>query len=186
MTLFIRTLKASVIGLVVVGSVIFIPTGTFAYWQGWAFIAVFTASTVIIGLYLAIKDPALLERRIKAGPAAETRPAQKAIISLAFLSFFALAIVSVLDHRFGWSHVPAWVSVLGNILVALGLMIDLRVFRENSYGAGLDDRDDGRSGGGFYRALRRGAASDVCWRGHPGAGHAAGPWLVLGAAVHAD
>ncbi|MFL5284186.1 MAG: methyltransferase family protein [Rhodopila sp.] len=128
-----------------VGSVIFIPTGTFAYWQGWAFIAVFTASTVIIGLYLAIKDPALLERRIKAGPAAETRPAQKAIISLAFLSFFALALVSVLDHRFGWSHVPAWVSVLGNILVALGLMIDLRVFRENSYGASTIETMEGQT-----------------------------------------
>jgi protein-S-isoprenylcysteine O-methyltransferase Ste14 len=135
MTLFIRTLKSSAIGLIVLGAVIFVPAGTFAYWQGWVLILVLTASTVIIGLQLAIKDPALLERRLRAGPAAETRPVQKVIISLAFLSFFALAVVSVLDHRFGWSHVPAWVSVLGNGLVVLGLMIDLRVFRENSYGA---------------------------------------------------
>src|SRR5690242_15279886 len=130
-----RTLKTSVIGLILVAAVIFTPAGTFAYWQGWVFIVVYAVCTNSIGLYLALKDPALLERRMKVGPTAETRPAQKAIISLAFLSFFALAVVSVLDARFGWSHVPAWVSVLGNVLVALGLMIDLRVFRENSYGA---------------------------------------------------
>jgi protein-S-isoprenylcysteine O-methyltransferase Ste14 len=145
MTLFIRTLKTSVIGLVVLGAVIFIPAGTFAYWQGWVFIVVFTAATVIIGLYLALKDPALLERRLKAGPAAETRPVQKAIIALAFLSFFALVVVSVLDHRFGWSHVPARVSVLGNVLIALGLMIDLRVFRENSYGASTIETMQGQT-----------------------------------------
>jgi protein-S-isoprenylcysteine O-methyltransferase Ste14 len=143
-TFFVRTLKTTLIGLIVLGAVIFIPAGTFAYWQGWAFIIVFAASTNVIGLYLARKDPALLERRMKVGPAAETRPAQKAIISIAFLSFFALAIVSVLDHRLGWSDVPAWVSVLGNVLVALGLMIDLRVFRENSYGASTIEKMEGQ------------------------------------------
>jgi len=145
MTLFAQTLKTTVIGLIVFGAVVFIPAGTFAYWRGWAFIIVFSASTTIIGLYLALKDPALLERRMKVGPAAETRPLQKAIISLAFLSFFALIVVSVLDYRFGWSHVPAWVSVLGNILVALGLMIDLRVFRENSYGASTIEKMEGQT-----------------------------------------
>ena len=46
-----------------------------------------------------------------------------------------LFLVSVLDYRFGWSKVPASVSIVGDILVALGLIIDLRVFRENTYGA---------------------------------------------------
>ena len=105
------------------------------YWRGLAYILVFTICTNIIGLYLARTDPALLERRMKVGPGAETRPAQKAIISLAFLAFAALFVVSALDYRFGWSKVPVSVSILGDILVALGLAIDLRVFRENSYGA---------------------------------------------------
>jgi protein-S-isoprenylcysteine O-methyltransferase Ste14 len=100
-----------------------------------AFLIVFGVSADLIGVYLAVKDPALLERRLRVGPGAETRPAQKAIISVAFVGFFALIIVSALDHRFAWSDVPVWVSVLGNGLVALGLMIDLRVFRENSFGA---------------------------------------------------
>ena len=60
---------------------------------------------------------------------------QKTLIAVAFVGAIGLVIISVFDHRFGWSHVPAWTSVLGNVLVTLGLMVDLLVFRENSYGA---------------------------------------------------
>jgi len=135
MNLALRTAKAATLGLLVLGLIVFVSAGTLAYWQGWAFIVVFTVSTNIIGIYLALNNPALLERRIKAGPAAETRLVQKVLISLVFVSMVALVIVSVLDHRFGWSHVPASIAVFGDVLVVLGLMIDLWVFRENSYGA---------------------------------------------------
>ena len=131
-------------GLIVLGIIIFVPAGTLAYWQGWAFIAVFSVSTNIIGVYLALRDPALLERRMRAGPGAETRPVQKALIALAFAGAIGLVVVSVLDHRFGWSRVPAWASVLGNVLVAVGLMIDLLVFRENSYGASTIQKMEGQ------------------------------------------
>src|SRR5262245_12166149 len=144
MRLAIRTLRSAVVGLIVLGIVVFGSAGTLAYWQGWAFIIVFTISTNIIGVYLALKDPVLLERRLNAGPRAETRPVQKVIISLAFVGSFALLIVSVLDHRLGWSHVPAWVSLIGNALVALGLMINLLVFRENSYGASTVEKIEGQ------------------------------------------
>ena len=53
---------------------------------------------------------------------------QKALISLALVGFPGLLVVSVLDCRFGWSSVPAWLSVLGNAFVALGLMMNLVVF----------------------------------------------------------
>lgn len=144
MKLAIRTVTTAVVGLIVLGIIIFVPAGTLAYWQGWAFIAVFSISTNIIGVYLALKDPALLERRVKAGPGAETRPVQKALIALAFAGALALLVVSVLDHRFGWSFVPAWLSVLGDVLVAAGLMIDLLVFRENSYGASTIEKMEGQ------------------------------------------
>jgi protein-S-isoprenylcysteine O-methyltransferase Ste14 len=81
---------------------------------------------------------------MKAGPAAETRPRQKIIISLAFAIFLLLLVVSTLDHRFGWSRVPTPVSLLGDALVAIGLMIDLRVLRENSYGAATIERMEGQ------------------------------------------
>lgn len=135
MNLIMRSAKTAVIGMLVLAAIIFIPAGTLAYWQGWAFLVVFTVSTNAIGVYLALKDPALLERRMKVGPGAETRPAQKVLIMVATVGAVALLIVSVLDHRLGWSHVPARVSLLGDALVALGLAIDLVVFRENSYGS---------------------------------------------------
>ncbi len=143
MQLFMRILRSTVIGLLVSGALIFIPAGTVAYWQGWTFIAVFSISNLIIGLYLALKDPALLERRKKVGPAAEKRLVQKIIISLCFVIFLLLVVFSVLDWRFGWSHVAPWISVLGDALVALGLMFILRVFRENSYGASTIEKMEG-------------------------------------------
>ena len=145
MKLAIRMLTTSIAGLIVLGIFVFGPTGTLAYWRGWAFIAVFAISTNIVGAYLALRDPVLLERRVKVGPGAETRPAQKVLITLSFASIFALLIVSVLDHRFGWSNVPAWVSVLGNVLVVLGLMINLRVLRENSYAASTIKKMEGQN-----------------------------------------
>jgi protein-S-isoprenylcysteine O-methyltransferase Ste14 len=145
MNLAIRAAKAAAAGLLVLGLIVFVPAGTLAYWQGWAFAFVFTVSTNIIGIYLARNDPALLERRMKVGPAAETRPVQKVLIALAFAGAIALVIISAFDHRFGWSDVPAWISVLGNALVALGLLIDLLVFRENSYGASTIRKMEGQT-----------------------------------------
>ena len=132
--LIILTARTFLIGAIVLGALLFLPAWTLAYWQAWVFIVVFMISVNVIGLYLSLKDPALLERRKKGGPAAETRMAQKIIISMGFLSLIGVIVFSALDHRFGWSPVPAYVALLGDVLVALGLFVNLLVFRENSYG----------------------------------------------------
>jgi protein-S-isoprenylcysteine O-methyltransferase Ste14 len=134
-TLVIQTLRTAVIGVVALGALLFVPAWTVDYWQAWAFIAVFTISTNAIGIYLARNDPALLERRKQIGPTAEQRPAQRIVITLGILSFLGVMVLSALDHRFGWSTVPAWLSVVADLVVALGLLIDLLVFRANTYGA---------------------------------------------------
>ena len=69
------------------------------------------------------------------GPAAETRPAQKAIVTLVFAGVIGLVVLSALDHRLGWSTVPAWVSILGDVLVASGLLLNIWILRENAYAA---------------------------------------------------
>ena len=135
MKVAIQAIASGLIGLVVFGLLVFWPAGTFDYWQGWAFIAVFAASTMIPSLYLAAKNPAALERRMQAGPAAETRPLQKLIISFAFVSLGATIVLSALDFRFGWSSVPAAISVIGDVLVALGLGISMNVTIQNGYAA---------------------------------------------------
>ncbi len=142
--LILPTLRTFLIGFIVLGALLFLPASTLNYWQAWVFILVFAISTNMIGVYLALKDPALLERRKKFGPGQEQSPAQKIIISLAVLSFLGLFVFCALDHRFGWSPVPAIVSVLGDVLVALGLFIDLLVFRENSYGGSTIETVEGQ------------------------------------------
>jgi protein-S-isoprenylcysteine O-methyltransferase Ste14 len=133
--LLIPTLRTFLLGTIAFALLLFLPAWTLAYWQAWVFIAVFLGSANAIGLYLAIKDPELLERRKKLGPAAETRMAQKIIISFLLLGFIALLVFAALDHRFAWSPVPPLVSLVGDVLVALGFLIDFFVLKENSYGA---------------------------------------------------
>jgi protein-S-isoprenylcysteine O-methyltransferase Ste14 len=133
MKIALQTIASTLIGLVVFGLLVFWPAGTFDYWRGWAFIAVFAAATTIPSLYLAATDPAALRRRMQAGPAAETRPLQKLIISFAFVSLGTTIVVSALDFRFGWSSVPPAISVIGDMLVALGLGIAMLVVIQNSY-----------------------------------------------------
>ncbi len=123
------------IGLIAFGLMVFLPAGTFDYWQGWAFIAVFAIATLLPSIYLAVRNPAALKRRMQAGPAAETRPLQKIIITFAFLSMVAMIVVSALDHRFGWSSVPAAVSVVGVVLVGTGLLIAMITTIQNGYAA---------------------------------------------------
>ena len=65
-------------------------------------------------------------------------------MALAFIAFYALPAVSALDHRLGWSKVPGWMSVFGAFLVALGLVIDLLVFRQNSFGSSTIETMEGQ------------------------------------------
>jgi protein-S-isoprenylcysteine O-methyltransferase Ste14 len=135
MKIAVQTVTSSITGLGVFLLLVFLPAGTFDYWRGWAFIAVFAAATLIPSVYLAATNPAALQRRMQAGPAAETRPLQKAIITFAFLSMGAMIVVSALDYRFGWSSVPAAVSVVGDVLVGAGLLIAMITTIQNGYAA---------------------------------------------------
>jgi protein-S-isoprenylcysteine O-methyltransferase Ste14 len=135
MKITLQTLASGLFGLVFFGVLLFWPAGTLNYWQAWVFIAVFMIATLVPSIYLAVKDPAALRRRMKAGPTAETRPAQKLIITGTIVAVVAVLVVSALDHRFGWSQVPTPVVVLGDILVAVGLGMAQLVVIQNSYAA---------------------------------------------------
>ncbi len=119
--------------LLVMVALLFLPAWTAAYWQAWAFLAVFAASAVAITLYLAKKDPKLLERRVYAGPTAEKETSQKIIQSITSLAFAALLVISALDHRFAWTLLPPYVCLAGDALVALGFLIVFFVYKENTF-----------------------------------------------------
>jgi protein-S-isoprenylcysteine O-methyltransferase Ste14 len=156
MKIALQAIASGLIGLVVFGLLVFWPAGTFDYWRGWAFIAVFAASTTIPSLYLAAKNPAALKRRMQAGPAAETRLLQKIIISFAFLAMGATIVVSALDFHFGWSSVPAAVSVIGDVLVAAGLGIAMLTTIQNGYAAANIKVESGQElvSTGMYAVVR--------------------------------
>ena len=144
------------IGLVVFGLLVFWPAGTFDYWQGWTFIAVFAVATLIPSVYLAVKNPEALRRRMQAGPGAETRPLQKLVSAVAFGSMAAMIVISALDFRFGWSSVPAAVSVVGDVLVGVGLTIAMLVTIQNGYAAANITVESGQqlSSTGWYGLVR--------------------------------
>jgi protein-S-isoprenylcysteine O-methyltransferase Ste14 len=84
-------------------------------------------------LFHVLTHPALLRRRLRIGPVAEPEPQQRLIVSLLPLCAVALGAVVGLDHEFGWSHVPVFVVLFGDLLVASGLLLIWLVFRANPY-----------------------------------------------------
>ena len=133
--LYFRAVRSSIVGFVVMAALLFVPAGTLDYWQAFVFMAVFVGASAAITVYLAIRDPKLLERRMHTGPRAENETSQKIIMVFAVLGFIALLVVPALDRRFIWSPVPPYVSVTGDLLVALGFLLVYFVIRENSYAA---------------------------------------------------
>jgi protein-S-isoprenylcysteine O-methyltransferase Ste14 len=135
MNTVLRAFASSIFGLVLLGFILFYPAGTFHYWQAWAFIAAFTTATIVPTIYLGRTNPAALQRRMRAGPRAESRTVQKFIIVGAFVTLFAMMVLSALDHRFGWSSVPPVVAIIGDALVVVGLGVAMLVVVQNSYAA---------------------------------------------------
>jgi protein-S-isoprenylcysteine O-methyltransferase Ste14 len=135
MKLATQTVVSSLAAFVVFLALVFLPAGTFDYWQGWLFIALLVIASAGPAIYLGIKDPAALQRRMRGGPLKESRSAQKIASSGTLLSLPAAIVISALDHRFGWSAVPAGVSLLGDILVLAGVGISFMVIIQNSYAA---------------------------------------------------
>jgi protein-S-isoprenylcysteine O-methyltransferase Ste14 len=129
-------LLTSLVALILVfGAMIFAAAGTLDFWQAWLFLASYFVASLVMTLWLVRNDPALLERRMKGGPFAEGEQNQKIIMSITSLGFLALLVVPGLDRRFGWSHIPSAIAVLGDLLLFAGWFGILGVFRANTYAA---------------------------------------------------
>jgi protein-S-isoprenylcysteine O-methyltransferase Ste14 len=141
---YVKGIIANLIVLLVTMACIFLSAGTWNYWQGWVFIVVFEVVAQSYGIYFLINDRKLLERRMDIGPTAETVPAQKIISTLFLFGFFATIVFPAFDYRFGWSPVPAYVSVIGNALVALSFVVFFFVMKANSYAAATIRVEEGQ------------------------------------------
>lgn len=119
--------------VIVMGVILFSAAGTVHYWEAWIYLAVFTIVSVLTTIYLIRHDPDLLQRRMRGGPTAETRPVQRLIMIFTSLAFLGLLVVPGLDRRLRGSTVPAYTVITGDFLVAIGFYFIFRVYRENTY-----------------------------------------------------
>lgn len=130
-----KMLVFGLVELVAFGLMLFLPAGTFNYWQAWVFLAVVAFSAWAPIIYVLRTNPIALEARMRGGPIAESRMAQRVVIAGLYVSLTAMVVVSVLDHRFRWSPVPTAICLAGDVLVAVGLGVVALVIIQNSYAA---------------------------------------------------
>lgn len=135
MSLTARAWLSLLVVTVVIGLLLFVPAGTIRYWQAWVYLGIYFGASLLILLYLMTRDPALLQRRMRGGPAAEKTKPQKAAMLLATVGFVAAMVVPAVDHRFGWSDVPAYAVIAGDVLTSLWFCVMFLVFRENTFSA---------------------------------------------------
>lgn len=122
---------------VAMAAILVLASWSLSYWQGWAFLLEFTLGMGVVTAYCLVYDPALLERRMRAGPAAEPEPAQKVIQTLNVTGTAGLLVVPGIDHHFGWSSVPLSVQVAGHLMTIACFAGWLVVFRENTFASSI-------------------------------------------------
>ena len=127
--IIITTLRL-ISGIGFVLALLFLPAGTWNYWQAWVWLAALFIPMVISFLYLVRIDRTLLERRIRTN---ETRPEQKLIIAASVIYFLIIFILPGFDRRYGWSSVPIWLVILADLVVIGAYALYILVMRTNSY-----------------------------------------------------
>ncbi len=128
--LFVQAMTKFFVGVLAVGLLIFLPAGTLRFGQGWLLMGVLFVPMFLAGLFLMVKDPDRLRRRLDAR---EKEMTQKTVLLLSGLMFLAAFVLAGLSFRFGWLRFPRWVSVLGAILFLLGYVLYAFVLKENAY-----------------------------------------------------
>ena len=128
--LFAQAIIKFLSGLVIVGLLLFLPAGTFSYWQGWLLMGILFVPMFIAGLVMMKKSPDLLRRRLDVK---EQEAEQKTVIALSGLMFLAAFLVAGLNFRFGWIVLPDWISYTGVAIFLAAYALYAEVLRENAY-----------------------------------------------------
>ena len=130
MKLFFSAITKLLLGLVLIGALLFLPAWTWNYPGAWLFIALLFVPMLLVGIVLFAKAPALLAKRLNNK---EKERAQKGVVALSALMFPLGFVLSALDFRFGWSSVPLWLVITASALFLLGYGIYAEVMHENAY-----------------------------------------------------
>ena len=128
--LFFQALMKFLSGVVILGLLIFLPAGSFHYWQGWLMMGVLFVPMFVAGLILMVKNPELLRKRLNAK---EEEQEQKAVVALSAVVFVVAFVVAGLNWRFQWLVLPDWAVWLAAALFLFGYILYAEVLRENTY-----------------------------------------------------
>lgn len=128
--LFCQAIVKFISGLIMVGVLIFLPAGSFAYWQGWLLMGILFVPMFIAGLVMMKKSPELLRKRLNVK---EEEKEQKTVILLSGIMFLAAFIAAGLNFRFGWIVLPDWISYTGVAIFLAAYALYAEVLRENAY-----------------------------------------------------
>ena len=128
--LFIQAIIKYIFGVLIVGSLLFIPANSFEYWNGWLFMGLLFIPMFVAGIILMIKNPELLRKRLYAK---EKEIEQKWVILFSGLMFIAGFIVAGLNYRYKWIEIPNAVTIISSILFVIAYILYAEVLRENTY-----------------------------------------------------
>ena len=126
--LFIQAVGKFLLGLACVGVLLFVPAGTFDYWQAWLFVAVLFLPMFVAGIVLLFRNPELLRKRLGAK---EEQREQKWVVALSGVLFVAMFVVAGLNRRYMWCMLPDWVVLVAAGLFLAGYLLYAEVLREN-------------------------------------------------------
>ena len=130
MKLFFSALTKFIMGIVLVGALLFLPAWTFRYPHAWLFLGLLFVPMLLVGAVLFVKSPSLLEKRLNHK---EKEKAQQGVVALSGLMFPVGFVLCALDFRFGWSRVPLWLVAVASVSFLVGYGMYAEVMRENAY-----------------------------------------------------
>ena len=113
-----------------IGLLLFLPAGTFDYWNAWLLIGILFVPMFFAGVVMLLKNPELLRKRLHIK---ETQPEQILVVKLSGLMFVLGFIVAGLNFRFGWILLPNWISIAASVVLLISYMLYAEVLRENAY-----------------------------------------------------
>ena len=128
--LFLQAIIKYVLGILIIGALLFIPAHSFEYWNGWLFMGLLFIPMFIAGIIMMIKNPELLKRRLNAK---EKEGEQKQVILLSGLMFISGFIIAGLNYRYKWIEIPSLVTIISSILFVIAYILYAEVLRENTY-----------------------------------------------------
>ena len=128
--LFISAILKFSLGVVLVGLLIFLPAGTFAFFNGWLFMGILFVPMFLAGLVMMAKNPKLLQSRLDAK---EKQKEQDLVIKLSGIMFLTGFIVAGLGVRFGWYTLPKPVVIASAVVFLIAYILYAEVLRENTY-----------------------------------------------------